>query len=52
MGTCSVRLSVDHAAVVWPGDIDLAPDAVYMANGRRGVWELRWRCPMSRRFSK
>lgn len=31
---------VDHGAVAWPGDIDLAPDAMYQAIKSRGEWVL------------
>jgi len=30
------RAFVDHGAVVWPGDIDLAPDAMYEQVARQG----------------
>ncbi len=29
-----------HGFVQWPGEIDLAPDAMYRAVKERGVWEL------------
>lgn len=29
---------VDHGAAAWPGDIDLAPDAMYQAIKSRGEW--------------
>lgn len=31
---------VDHGAVAWPGDIDLAPDAMYQAIKSQGEWVL------------
>jgi hypothetical protein len=31
---------VDHGAVAWPGEIDLAPDAMYREIRARGVWRL------------
>jgi len=31
---------VDHGAVAWPGDIDLAPDAMYQRIKSRGEWVL------------
>jgi len=29
-----------HGFVEWPGEIDLAPDAMYRAVKERGIWEL------------
>jgi hypothetical protein len=34
------RVFVDHGAVAWPGDIDLAPDAMYQEIRSRGEWLL------------
>ncbi len=34
------RASCDHGFVEWPGDIDLAPDAMYDAIKAHGVWIL------------
>ena len=34
------QVFVDHGAVAWPGDIDLAPDAMYQAIKSRGEWVL------------
>ena len=34
------RVFVDHGAVAWPGDIDLAPDAMYQEIKHRGEWLL------------
>jgi hypothetical protein len=31
---------VDCGAVAWPGEIDLAPDAMYAAISERGEWVL------------
>ncbi len=32
---------VDDGAVAWPGDIDLAPDAMHAAIKAKGEWVLR-----------
>ncbi len=32
---------VDGGAVTWPGDLDLAPDAMYQAIKSQGEWVLR-----------
>lgn len=32
---------VEHGAVTWPGELDLAPDAMYDAIKLRGVWILQ-----------
>lgn len=32
---------VEFGAVAWPGDIDLAPDAMYREIKRSGEWVLR-----------
>jgi hypothetical protein len=32
---------VEFGAVTWPGDIDLAPDAMYQEIKRAGEWVLR-----------
>ena|SRR5437763_12134228 len=32
------RVRIDHGAVTWPGDLDLAPDAMYDATRVDGVW--------------
>ncbi len=34
------RVFVDHGAVAWPGEIDLAPDAMYTEIRRHGEWIL------------
>jgi Protein of unknown function (DUF2442) len=35
------RAYVSQGAVTWPGDLDLAPDAMYDEIKRHGVWVLR-----------
>lgn len=35
------QVRVDGGAVGWPGDIDLAPDAMYHEIRRTGEWVLR-----------
>jgi len=32
---------ISDGAVAWPGDLDLAPDAIYMAIKAQGEWVLR-----------
>lgn len=32
---------IDGGAVTWPGDVDLAPDAMYQAIKATGEWVLR-----------
>lgn len=32
------RVRVEHGAVTWPGNLDLAPDAMYDAIKAAGVW--------------
>ena len=32
---------VEYGAVTWPGDVDLAPDAMYREIKRTGEWVLR-----------
>ncbi|MSV27925.1 MAG: DUF2442 domain-containing protein [Bryobacterales bacterium] len=34
------QVFVDHGAVAWPGDIDLAPDAMYLEIRSHGEWLL------------
>lgn len=34
------QVYVDHGAVAWPGQIDLAPDARYQEIKAKGVWVL------------
>ena len=31
---------IQHGAVTWPGDLDLAPDAMYLAIRQHGAWHL------------
>jgi Protein of unknown function (DUF2442) len=35
------QVRVDSGAVTWPGEIDLAPDAMYREIKRAGEWILR-----------
>jgi hypothetical protein len=35
------RAYVEHGAVTWPGELDLAPDAMYDEIKRHGEWVLR-----------
>lgn len=35
------QVHIDGGAVTWPGDVDLAPDAMYLAIRARGEWVLR-----------
>ena len=35
------RAYVAHGAVTWPGELDLAPDAMYDEIKRNGIWVLR-----------
>lgn len=34
------QVYLEHGAVTWPGEIDLAPDAMYRAIKESGVWRL------------
>ncbi|WP_242529239.1 DUF2442 domain-containing protein [Methylacidimicrobium sp. B4] len=34
------RVYVEHGAVTWPGEIDLAPDVMHAALQRAGEWKL------------
>lgn len=34
------RVHIDHGAVAWPDQIDLAPDAMYQEIKAKGVWIL------------
>jgi hypothetical protein len=34
------RVFVDHGAVAWPGELDLAPDAMYREIQNHGKWVL------------
>ncbi len=35
------QVHIDNGAVAWPGDIDLAPDAMYAQIQSQGEWVLR-----------
>ena len=35
------RVGCTEGFVAWPGDIDLAPDAMHLAIKQEGVWVLR-----------
>ena len=35
------RAYIEHGAITWPGELDLAPDAMYDEIKRNGVWVLR-----------
>lgn len=32
------QVYVDHGVVMWPGELDLAPDAMYKEIKSKGVW--------------
>ena len=32
---------IEHGAVTWPGELDLAPDAMYDAVKSKGIWVLQ-----------
>lgn len=34
------QVFIDHGAVAWPGQIDLAPDAMYQEIKANGIWVL------------
>jgi hypothetical protein len=34
------QVRIEHGAVAWPGDIDLAPDAMYAQIKSQGEWVL------------
>jgi hypothetical protein len=34
------KVNCEHGFVEWPGEIDLAPDAMYEELKKNGVWEL------------
>jgi len=38
--TLFARVYIDHGAVTWPGEIDLAPDAMHFAIRAHGEWKL------------
>lgn len=35
------QVYIEHGAVAWPGDLDLAPDAMYDEIKTNGEWVLR-----------
>lgn len=35
------RAKIEHGAVTWPGELDLAPDAMHAAIQEHGEWVLR-----------
>ena len=35
------QVFVEHGAVTWPGEIDLAPDAMYAEIKKAGIWILK-----------
>ncbi|HMF76610.1 MAG TPA: DUF2442 domain-containing protein [Bryobacteraceae bacterium] len=35
-----VEVYVEHGAVTWPGELDLAPDAMYQEIKNHGEWKL------------
>ena len=35
------QVHIDHGALTWPGDVDLAPDTMYDAIKTHGEWVLR-----------
>ena len=34
------QVTLDYGAVTWPGELDLAPDAMHAAILERGIWSL------------
>lgn len=40
MGSALDRTDLDHGAIAWPGQIDLAPDAMYQGIKAKGVLVL------------
>lgn len=38
--TAFARVGIEMGAVTWPGEIDLAPDAMHAALAANGVWML------------
>jgi hypothetical protein len=34
------QVHIQHGAVVWPGELDLAPDAMHAAIRQNGVWKI------------
>ncbi len=39
--TFFAQARVEHGAVTWPGELDLAPDAMYDAVKHHGIWVLQ-----------
>ncbi len=37
---CFAQVQVHYGAVTWPGEIDLAPDAMYVEIKQNGKWIL------------
>ena len=35
------QAQVEHGAVTWPGELDIAPDAMYDAVKQNGIWILQ-----------
>jgi len=35
------QATVEHGTVIWPGDLDLAPDAMYDVLKNQGEWVLQ-----------
>lgn len=35
------QVHIEHGAVTWPGELDLAPDAMHAAIKECGEWKLR-----------
>ena len=35
------QVRIEHGAVTWPGELDLAPDAMHTAIREHGEWSLR-----------
>lgn len=38
--TLFAEVRLEYGAVVWPGELDLAPDAMHAAIQKHGVWSL------------
>jgi hypothetical protein len=38
--TVFLRVFLEYGAVTWPGEIDLAPDAMYQEIKKNGTWML------------
>ncbi|MCK9214756.1 MAG: DUF2442 domain-containing protein [Rhodoferax sp.] len=35
------QVRIEHGAVTWPGELDIAPDAMYDAVKKNGTWVLQ-----------